>query len=255
MAEDYERGGGAPSATGTSGVRVEDEGSTVVAAATGVNFAGAGVTVTDAGSNEALVTIPGGSGGVARVQAPQSGRMMFLPQYNIGAKTTWTSWTSAATSNNRVEYVPLFVGTAFTIDRIGIEVTTANGGASAAARLGIYNTDSNGNPTTVLLDAGTVSVTTTGEKLATVSQAIPAGFYLAVVVFQNLDTAGTNPVLRGRSSIELSNALGPFAPSPYGGEDSVRAYTTGVSGALGASPAVSYDVFNEIRPVIRLRAA
>lgn len=50
---------------GTGGaIRVEDEGSSIVAAATGINFAGAGVTVTDAGSNEALVTIPGGSGGM-----------------------------------------------------------------------------------------------------------------------------------------------------------------------------------------------
>jgi len=48
---------------GTSALRVEDEGTTIVAAATAMNFAGAGVTVTDAGSGEALVTIPGGGGG------------------------------------------------------------------------------------------------------------------------------------------------------------------------------------------------
>lgn len=50
---------------GGSGVRVEDEGTSIVAAATGINFAGAGVTVTDAGANEALVTIPGGGGASA----------------------------------------------------------------------------------------------------------------------------------------------------------------------------------------------
>lgn len=43
--------------TGGSGVRVEDEGSTVVAIATGFNFVGSGVTVTNAGSGEATVTI------------------------------------------------------------------------------------------------------------------------------------------------------------------------------------------------------
>lgn len=52
---------------GGSGVRVEDEGSSVVAAATGINFAGAGVTVTDAGSNEALVTIPGQTSDTAKI--------------------------------------------------------------------------------------------------------------------------------------------------------------------------------------------
>lgn len=46
---------------GTSGIRVEDEGVSTVAAATALNFAGAGVTVTDAGANEATVTIPGGA--------------------------------------------------------------------------------------------------------------------------------------------------------------------------------------------------
>jgi hypothetical protein len=45
------------------GTRVEDEGATVVAAATALNFAGSGVTVTDAGGGEALVTISGGGGG------------------------------------------------------------------------------------------------------------------------------------------------------------------------------------------------
>lgn len=46
---------------GSSAIRVEDEGSSTVAAATALNFAGAGVTVTDAGSGEATVTIPGAS--------------------------------------------------------------------------------------------------------------------------------------------------------------------------------------------------
>ena len=46
--------------SGVAGIRIEDEGVSTVAAATAINFAGAGVTVTDAGSNEALVTIPGG---------------------------------------------------------------------------------------------------------------------------------------------------------------------------------------------------
>ena len=53
---------------GISGVRIEDEGVSTVAAATGINFAGAGVTVTDAGSNEATVTIPGGAGGTIDVE-------------------------------------------------------------------------------------------------------------------------------------------------------------------------------------------
>jgi hypothetical protein len=59
-------------------VRVEDEGSTIVAAATGLNFVGTGVTVTDAGSNEATVTISSGG---------------------AGANLTWTAATSTVASD------------------------------------------------------------------------------------------------------------------------------------------------------------
>ena len=44
---------------GGGSVAVDDEGSQLIAAASRLNFAGAGVTVTDAGSNEATITIPG----------------------------------------------------------------------------------------------------------------------------------------------------------------------------------------------------
>lgn len=56
--------------TGAAGIRIEDEGSTVVATASGINFAGSGVTVTDAGSGEATVTIgPSAATGVFYVRA------------------------------------------------------------------------------------------------------------------------------------------------------------------------------------------
>jgi hypothetical protein len=47
---------------GLSGIGVKDDNSTVVASATTLDFAGAGVTVTDDGGGEALVTIPGSQG-------------------------------------------------------------------------------------------------------------------------------------------------------------------------------------------------
>jgi collagen type I/II/III/V/XI/XXIV/XXVII alpha len=58
---------GVTGATGPAGaggdVAIEDDGTSVVAAASTINFTGAGVTVSDAGSNEATVNIPGGGGG------------------------------------------------------------------------------------------------------------------------------------------------------------------------------------------------
>jgi len=57
----------AANGSGGGSILVEDEGTSIVAAATALNFAGAGVLVTDAGGNKALVTIPGGGGGGAWV--------------------------------------------------------------------------------------------------------------------------------------------------------------------------------------------
>lgn len=65
-----------------------------------------------------------------------------------------------------------------TIDRIAINVTGA-GTSGATYRIGIYLPDS-GNPFlpgSLLLDAGTVAVDSTGFKEATVSQALDIGLY------------------------------------------------------------------------------
>jgi len=48
--------------TKIAGIRVEEEGTSTVATAVALNFVGTAVTVTDAGSGEATVTITGGSG-------------------------------------------------------------------------------------------------------------------------------------------------------------------------------------------------
>lgn len=85
----------------------------------------------------------------------------------------------------RLMYAPWLVKTDITLDRLAIEVTTAV--AASNARLGIYNADTSWQPTTLVLDAGTVSCATTGIKTLTINQALPAGRYLAV---HNVDTAG-----------------------------------------------------------------
>ena len=75
--------------------------------------------------------------------------------------------------------IPFYVGKAVTVTRIGINVTTT--GAAANARLGIYQLE-DGEPTALVLDAGTVSVGTTGEKEATISEALSPGLYMLAVV-------------------------------------------------------------------------
>ncbi len=65
---------------------------------------------------------------------------------------------------SELRLLPLYVPGARTIDRVGCNVSTAGTGGHVA-RLGIYNSDpATGLPTTVLVDAGTVLVDTTGLK-------------------------------------------------------------------------------------------
>lgn len=82
---------------------------------------------------------------------------------------------------NRLWGKVFVVGAQTTFTRIGLQVTT---GAGSLGRLGIYNFSS-GVPTSLVLDAGTVSTATTGVKEITISQALSPGVYVVAAVFDN----------------------------------------------------------------------
>jgi len=72
---------------------------------------------------------------------------------------------------------PLWIDKTCIVGGIGAELTTA-GTTGAVARLGIYNSSSEYMPTTLLVDAGTVSATgTAGFKEATLNVVLDPGFY------------------------------------------------------------------------------
>jgi hypothetical protein len=89
---------------------------------------------------------------------------------------------NASATLNRLYVYPVFIQESITIDRLGMEVQTQ--AASSTIRLGIYNSDSNGEPSSLVLDAGTVSGTTTGLKAITVSQALTTGLYYFAWIWQ-----------------------------------------------------------------------
>jgi hypothetical protein len=74
---------------GGGSVAVDDEGTEVVATATRINFAGAGVEVTDGGSGEAVVTISGAA-------APAVTETFSSPSYNLtnGDSGKYQRWTN-----------------------------------------------------------------------------------------------------------------------------------------------------------------
>jgi hypothetical protein len=103
--------------------------------------------------------------------------------YAAGA-TTGIAMTTGALTTNRLYAVPFISPKAITLDRIGINVTTLGSGASA--RLGIYVDNGNLYPGSLLLDAGTVDMSTTGVKTITISQALSANTLYWLVLVCNV---------------------------------------------------------------------
>lgn len=127
-------------------LRVEDEGSTIVAAATGMNFAGAGVTVTDAGSNEALVTIPGGGTTYGSDQAPsatitasttQSGH----PVSNLTDGNDATDWSDGTTTKPATLTADFGVGVTKSLRRVQLYDVIGSGYGIAATWVVQYSDD------------------------------------------------------------------------------------------------------------------
>lgn len=77
---------------------------------------------------------------------------------------------------NLMTLIPFYVPSTTTFTRIAVRSGT--GVASSTARLGIYSSDSNDKPSSLILDAGTVSPTTNNTLYAiTISQSLSAGLY------------------------------------------------------------------------------
>lgn len=102
-------------------------------------------------------------------------------------------------------YEPFFVSKAFRVTDLAIEVTTAGAGL---ARIGIYAADQDWQPTTRVMDAGTVDISTTGVKTITgLTVDLPTGAYLAVV---NSNVDAQTRAYRG-AGVGLLSTLGTNA--------------------------------------------
>jgi hypothetical protein len=88
---------------------------------------------------------------------------------------------------NRTAYVPIFIAESTTLDRIGIR-TGGSFSGTATVRIGIYDS-ANGQPSTVELDAGTVSATAASTNYEiTINHTLSAGLYFLA---QNSQVAAT----------------------------------------------------------------
>jgi len=142
---------------------------------------------------------------------------------------TTISSTSAATVNT-TSYVPIYIRSSNTFDRIGIFSGTTFSG-TATVRLGIYD-DNNGSPSTVNLDAGTVSVTASGTQYAiTISKTLAIGWYWLAF---NMQSAATTSTFYGTNTANAFVAdLGALTP----GTNATVAFTQSVNSSSGFATA------------------
>jgi len=192
---------------------------------------------------------------------PQSGAWMIAP--NLPWNGVGSGPPAAPTTNtqNLLIFVPFVVSEEFTLDRMGSELTAAN--SAGTVRLGIYTSDSHGQPDSLVLNAGTHAATATGSVAITgLSQVLLPGRYYAALVCQGLNTGGTNPAFRstyGSAWTATTFGSGFAATQPSGNvQPGYQFQRTGVSGSLPATAGAtrtSLSTANPLFPMIHIRRA
>lgn len=137
-----------------------------------------GRTTAGAGDVEELtgaqaLTIAGGAAAVARGRFNGNSINYYLTP-GMGTANTNSSLNLTA---NVIAYVPMLIDTQITLDQLACEITTNV--AASNLRLGIYNADTDWQPTSLVVDSGVISGATTGVKTASVSTVLAPGRYLA----------------------------------------------------------------------------
>jgi len=130
---------------------------------------------------------------------------------------TGTALTTGALTANRLYAIPFVVSKRTVLDRIAINVTTAGTGN---ARLGIYE-DLGTYPSKLLLDAGAISIATTGVKSVTISHVLTNGLKWLVIVSNGTPTirsfavASLSPVLGYGNTLGTAPNLGLYTAFTY----------------------------------------
>jgi len=164
--------------------------------------------------------------------------LYYRSTYNIAP-------VSSSVTHQRTSYTPIFIQATTTLDRIACVTGTGFVG-TATVRLGIYN-DNGGVPSTVVLDAGTVSATAASTAYQiTISQSLSPGFYWLAFCQQATapttsswlitSTGNTSPVnLMGGSTTPNGNVVTGFI------QDSVTgAFATASSPTAAISAALTW---------------
>jgi hypothetical protein len=126
---------------------------------------------------------------------------------------------------DKTSYTPIYIPVSTTFDRIAMR-TSATFVGSAVCRLGIYNNSSSDQPSTVLLDAGTVSPTaaTTNYEI-TISQTLSQGWYWLAINCQTAASTNSITAVQGQAGggvVGFTGSSGPSNPTYSGYQESVN---------------------------------
>jgi hypothetical protein len=166
------------------------------------------------------------------------------------ASPNYIATASMTITHQRTYYSPIYISETTSIDRIAIRTSSIFSGTTSV-RLGIYNHDySTGLPTTVLLDAGTVSVTALSTIYEiTISQTLGAGFYWVVMCQQG--TAPTTSSYTGNSTGSGFNLYMQTSATPTSSQHSGY-HQSSVTSAFATASSLSV---NTQVPFVWLRVA
>jgi hypothetical protein len=135
---------------------------------------------------------------------------------------------------DRTYFTPFYLFETTTFDRFLIRANTQTG--TATVRLGLYN-NSNAKPTTVVFDAGTVSVTASSTAYAiTINETVNAGWYWLA---SNMQTAGTGNSFTGSASFVSFGVFGGYPANGAVNFTSICWSETGITGAFATAGTVS----------------
>jgi hypothetical protein len=188
------------------------------------------------GSSTNVLTVTGG----VPVWAAAAGGVNFSMKSGRSYALFSGPGTAIAATLSQTVYTPFFVTESTTFDQITIRAVSQTG--TAVVRLGIYNS-TNYEPSTVSLNAGTVSVTASATNYGiTISHTLAAGMYW--IAF-NMQTSGTGNGFLGQPLAEWAqgspyNSLSStFVPLPIFTESSITgAFATAVPVAAGVNATV-----------------
>ena len=181
-----------------------------------------------------------GATGAAGATGPTGAAGTVIPSFyiNDGNTSTYgmpgviinTEATAQSLAANYVYYCPFYVAKAITITEMSANCTTASSTSGAEIRFAIYQCNEfDWMPDSLVVDAGTASVTSTGQKsITSMSTTLQPGYYAARL--QGDASASRPSFYTWRGSPITGTTLGSATQIHF------RIYKTGVTWAAADNP-------------------